>query len=276
MSVPTITLNDGVQIPQLGLGVWQVTDDEATPVVATALEVGYRHIDTAQGYQNETGVGKAIRESGIPLDEIFVTTKLTNEFHLRDDARRATEQSLTRLGLDHLDLYLIHWPATVQYGDAYLESWEVMNELKSEGLIRSIGVSNFNPEHLDALRSVSPTVPSVNQVECHPTFLRTDLLPELQARGIALESYSPLGQASDLADPTIAAIAASLGRTPAQVILRWHLQHGFIVIPKSVHAERIASNFDVFDFELDADQMASIDSLDTGNRLGADPLTAAW
>ncbi|HSN44610.1 MAG TPA: aldo/keto reductase [Propionibacteriaceae bacterium] len=276
MSVPTITLNDGVQIPQLGLGVWQVTDDEATPVVATALEVGYRHIDTAQGYQNETGVGKAIRESGIPRDEIFVTTKLTNEFHLRDDARRATEQSLTRLGLDHLDLYLIHWPATVKYGDAYLESWEVMNELKSEGLIRSIGVSNFNAEHLDALRSVSSTVPSVNQVECHPTFLRTDLLPELLARGIALESYSPLGQASDLAEPTIGGIAASLGRTPAQVILRWHLQHGFIVIPKSVHAERIASNFDVFDFELDADQIASIDSLDTGNRLGADPLTAPW
>lgn len=276
MSVPIITLNDGVQIPQLGLGVWQVTDDEATPVVATALEVGYRHIDSAQGYQNERGVGKAIRESGIPRDEIFVTTKLTNEFHLRDDARRATEQSLEKLGLDHLDLYLIHWPATLKYGDAYLESWEVMNELKSEGLVRSIGVSNFNPEHLDKLLTVSSTVPSVNQVECHPTFLRTDLLPDLRARGTVLESWSPLGQASDLEAPTVVDIASSLGRTPAQVIIRWHLQHGFIVIPKSVHAERIASNFDVFDFELDADQITRIDALNAGNRIGPDPVTAPW
>jgi len=276
MSVPIVTLNDGVQIPQLGLGVWQVTDDEATPVVATALEVGYRHIDSAQGYQNERGVGKAIRESGIPRDEIFVTTKLTNEFHLRDDARRATEQSLEKLGLDHLDLYLIHWPATLKYGDAYLESWEVMNELKSEGLVRSIGVSNFNPEHLDKLLTVSSTVPSVNQVECHPTFLRTDLLPDLQARGTVLESWSPLGQASDLEAPTVVDIASSLGRTPAQVIIRWHLQHGFIVIPKSVHAERIASNFDVFDFELDADQITRIDALNAGNRIGPDPVTAPW
>lgn len=275
--MPTsITLNDGVEIPQLGLGVWQVGDDEATGVVLTALEAGYRHVDSAQGYANERGVGRAIAQSGLPRDEIFVTTKLTNQFHLRDDARRATEESLEKLGLDHIDLYLIHWPAVIAYGEAYLEAWEVLNEVKAEGLVRSIGVSNFNPEHLDKLLTVSDTVPSVDQIECHPTFARADLAADLARRGIALESWSPLGQSQDLQSPAIGAIAADLGRTPAQVIIRWHLQKGFIVIPKSVTPSRIAENADVFSFELSDDQVAQIDGLDTGNRIGADPATATF
>ena len=272
----TITLNDGVEIPQLGLGVWQVGDEEATGVVLTALEAGYRHVDSAQGYHNEVGVGRAIAQSGLPRDQIFVTTKLTNEFHARDDARRATRQSLEKLGLDYVDLYLIHWPAVLKYGEAYLESWEVLNEAKAEGLVRSIGVSNFNPDHLDRLLTVSDTVPSVNQIECHPTFPRTDIGAELSRRGIALEAWSPLGQAQDLQAPVIGGIAADLGRTPAQVIIRWHLQKGNIVIPKSVTPSRIVENADVYGFELSAEQVAAIDSLDAGNRIGPDPATAEF
>lgn len=272
----TITLNDGVEIPQLGLGVWQVGDEEATGVVLTALEAGYRHVDSAQGYHNEVGVGRAIAQSGLPRDQIFVTTKLTNEFHARDDARRATRQSLEKLGLDYVDLYLIHWPAVLKYGEAYLESWEVLNEAKAEGLVRSIGVSNFNPDHLDRLLTVSDTVPSVNQIECHPTFARTDIGAELSRRGIALEAWSPLGQAQDLQAPVIGGIAADLGRTPAQVIIRWHLQKGNIVIPKSVTPSRIVENADVYGFELSAEQVAAIDSLDAGNRIGPDPATAEF
>lgn len=272
----TITLNDGVEIPQLGLGVWQVGDEEATGVVLTALEAGYRHVDSAQGYHNEVGVGRVIAQSGLPRDQIFVTTKLTNEFHARDDARRATRQSLEKLGLDYVDLYLIHWPAVLKYGEAYLESWEVLNEAKAEGLVRSIGVSNFNPDHLDRLLTVSDTVPSVNQIECHPTFARTDIGAELSRRGIALEAWSPLGQAQDLQAPVIGGIAADLGRTPAQVIIRWHLQKGNIVIPKSVTPSRIVENADVYGFELSAEQVAAIDSLDAGNRIGPDPATAEF
>ena len=275
-AVPTITLNDGVEIPQLGRGVWQVGGAEARPLVAQALEAGYRHIDTAQGYGNERGVGQALAESGLARDEFFVTTKLTNEAHKRDDARRYTGQSLEKLGLDHIDLYLIHWPAPIKYGETYLEAWEVFNELKAEGLVRSIGVSNFNPEHLDKLLTVSDTVPSVDQVESHPSFLRTDLLPELQQRGIALESWSPLGQPDDIADPIITALAQELGKSPAQVIIRWHLQHGFIVIPKSVTAARIKENIDVFGFDLSADQMIAIDAMSRDNRIGGDPATATW
>lgn len=271
-----ITLNDGIEIPQLGLGVWQVDDDVATGVVLTALEAGYRHVDSAQGYRNEAGVGRAIAQSGLPRDQVFVTTKLTNEFHLREDARRATHQSLEKLGLDYVDLYLIHWPAVLKYGEAYLEAWEVLNEAKAEGLVRSIGVSNFNTDHLDRLLTVSDTVPSVNQIECHPTFARTDMAAELSGRGIALEAWSPLGQAQDLQAPAIGAIAADLGRTPAQVIIRWHLQKGHIVIPKSVTPSRIVENADVFSFALDADQLAAIDALDSGNRIGADPATATF
>ncbi len=272
-SVPTITLNDQVTIPQLGFGVWQVGNDEVVPAVAKALEVGYRHIDTAAAYQNEAGVGRAIRESGVARDDLFVTTKLWNSDHAAADARRAIERSLENLGLDHVDLYLIHWPAVKKYGDLYIEAWEAMHQFQAEGLTRSIGVSNFNVEHLDALTG---TVPTVNQIEMHPTFTQASLRATLSERGIHPEAWSPLGQAKDLQNPVIAEIAKSLGKSPAQVIIRWHLQIGNIVIPKSVTPERIAENFDVFDFDLDPTQIDRINALDAGNRIGGDPATATF
>ncbi|HSN44609.1 MAG TPA: aldo/keto reductase [Propionibacteriaceae bacterium] len=271
MSVPTVTLNDGVAIPQLGFGVWQVSTDEIVASVATALEVGYRHIDTAAIYGNEEGVGQAIKESGIPRDELFITTKLWNSEHKTADARAAIETSLAKLGLDHLDLYLIHWPATVKYGDDYIEAWDAMQAFRAEGLSRSIGVSNFHAQHLDALNGA---VPSVDQIELHPTFNQAPLAAELATRGITVEAWSPLGQSVDLDHPEIVKIADALGVTPAQVIIRWHLQIGNVVIPKSVTPARIAANFDVFGFELDWDQIAAISRLDAGNRLGANPVTA--
>ncbi len=271
MSVPTITLNDGVQIPQLGFGVWRVSPDDIVSSVRTAIEVGYRHIDTAAIYGNEEGVGQAIRESGVPREELFITTKLWNDSHHTADARTGIETSLTKLGLDHLDLYLIHWPATVKYGDAYIEAWDAMQGFRAEGLTRSIGVSNFHAAHLDSLNG---DVPSVDQVELHPTFNQAALCAELATRKISVEAWSPLGQASDLDHPEIVKIAGKLGVTPAQVIIRWHLQIGNIVIPKSITPERIASNFDVFGFELDSDQISRISHLDAGNRLGANPESA--
>ena len=272
-NVPTITLNDQVTIPQLGFGVWQVGNDEVVAAVAAALEVGYRHIDTAAAYRNESGVGRAIQESGIARDQLFVTTKLWNSDHAAPDARRAIERSLETLGLDHIDLYLIHWPAVQKYGDLYIEAWDAMQQFQAEGLTRSIGVSNFSVEHLNA---ISGTVPSVNQIEMHPTFTQAGLRATLAERGIRPEAWSPLGQAKDLGNPVIGEIAASLGKSAAQVIIRWHLQIGNIVIPKSVTPDRIAENFDVFDFELDAAQVERISALDAGNRIGADPATATF
>ena len=271
--VPSITLADGTAIPQIGFGTWQVRDEDVTPAVLDALEVGYRHIDTAQVYRNEAGVGRALASAGLPRDEVFVTTKLWNDCHPKADARAAFESSLEKLGLDHVDLYLIHWPATLTYGDSYIEAWEALQEFKAEGLARSIGVSNFHVAHLDA---ISGEVPAVNQIEVHPTFAQVPLRAELARRGIAVESYSPLGSGADLGDPDLAAIAGDLGRSVAQVIIRWHLQHGFVVLPKSVTPARIAENFDVFGFELDADAMARLDALDAGNRVGADPDTATF
>ncbi len=268
MPVPLISLSDGATIPQLGFGVWQMTDDEAKSSVASALEAGYRHIDTAAAYQNERGVGQAIAASGLARDEVFVTTKLWNTDHARADARRALEASLAKLGLDHVDLYLIHWPAVKRYGDLYIEAWDVMQQAKADGLVRSIGVSNFQPHHLDALHG---EVPVVDQIEMHPTFNQAVLRADLAKRGIAPEAWSPLGQSKDLQSPEIGTIAASLGVTPAQVIVRWHLQIGNIVIPKSVHPDRIKANFDVTGFELSAAQVAAVDALDQDNRIGADP-----
>lgn len=268
MTVPFLTLNDGVKIPQLGFGVWQVDPEQAQPVVAKALEVGYTHIDTAAAYKNEEGVGRAIAGSGIARDDLFITTKLWNDSHKKDAARKAIETSLEKLGLDHLDLYLIHWPATVKYGDDYIEAWDAMQEFKAEGLTRSIGVSNFHEAHLAKLNGA---VPSVDQVELHPTFNQAELRRVLDARDITTEAWSPLGQSQDLENEKIAGIAKELGVSPAQVIIRWHLQLGNIVIPKSVTPERIASNFDVFGFELSGDQMDAINSVDSGNRLGAKP-----
>ena len=271
--VPSIALNDGTTIPQLAFGTWQVPDADVTPAVLHALEAGYRHIDTAQAYGNEAGVGRAIASGGVPREELYITTKLWNDAHQKADARRAIESSLEKLGLDRVDLYLIHWPATVTYGDSYIEAWDAFQEFKAEGLVTSIGVSNFHAAHLDA---ISGEVPAVNQVEVHPTFAQVPLRALCEERGIKVESWSPLGSGADLGNAELAAIAGAVGKSVAQVIIRWHLQHGLIVLPKSVTPARIEENFAVFDFELDADTMARIDALDAGNRVGSDPDTARF
>ena len=270
-SAPLIELNDGNSIPQLGLGVWQLTDEEATAAVSDALETGYRHIDTAAIYRNETGVGRAIAASALPRDEIFVTTKLWNKAQGRDLARSGLERSLEKLGLDHVDLYLIHWPCPAQ--DKYVETWEQLIDFRSEGLARSIGVCNFLPGHLDAIVDETGITPAIDQLELHPTFQPDDLINHCADLGVAVESWSPLGQAADLADPVITGIAGRLGATPAQVVIRWHLDRGFIVIPRSKNPERIASNFGALDVQLSAEDRAAIDALNASNRLGPDPAT---
>jgi len=270
-SAPLIELNDGNSIPQLGLGVWQLTDEEATAAVSDALETGYRHIDNAAIYRNETGVGRAIAASALPRDEIFVTTKLWNKAQGRDLARSGLERSLEKLGLDHVDLYLIHWPCPAQ--DKYVETWEQLIDFRSEGLARSIGVCNFLPGHLDAIVDETGITPAIDQIELHPTFQPDDLINHCADLGVAVESWSPLGQAADLADPVITGIAGRLGATPAQVVIRWHLDRGFIVIPRSKNPERIASNFGALDVQLSAEDRAAIDALNASNRLGPDPAT---
>lgn len=270
-SAPLIELNDGNSIPQLGLGVWQLTDEEATAAVSDALETGYRHIDTAAIYRNETGVGRAIAASALPRDEIFVTTKLWNKAQGRDLARSGLERSLEKLGLDHVDLYLIHWPCPAQ--DKYVETWEQLIDFRSEGLARSIGVCNFLPGHLDAIVDETGITPAIDQIELHPTFQPDDLINHCADLGVAVESWSPLGQAADLADPVITGIAGRLGATPAQVVIRWHLDRGFIVIPRSKNPERIASNFGALDVQLSAEDRAAIDALNASNRLGPNPAT---
>ncbi|MQY12524.1 putative oxidoreductase [Streptomyces sp. RB5] len=277
-SVPSITLNNGVSMPQLGFGVWQVPDSEATPAVAAALEAGYRSIDTAAVYENETGTGKAINASGIPRTELFVTTKLWNTAkHTwdRDAVLRAFDDSLAKLGLDYVDLYLIHWPRTVR--DDYLAIWRAFGELAGSGRAKAIGVSNFKPAHLRRIIDDSGVTPAVNQIELHPSLQQTESRAFHTEHGIATEAWSPLGQGKDiLGDPTVAAVAAKHGVTPAQAILRWHLQNGTVVIPKSVTPSRIRENIDVFGFTLDTGDMTAMNGLDTGNRLGGDPDTFDW
>ncbi len=276
MSIPSVTLNDGNSIPQLGFGVFRVDPDEAERIVSEALEAGYRHIDTAAVYGNEIGVGKAIAASGIPRDELFVTTKLWNSDQGTRSAFDAIDLSLEKLGLDRVDLYLIHWPRPDL--DKYVESWRALETMKSDGRATSIGVSNFTPSHLDRVIAESDTVPAVDQVELHPTFAQRELRDYAAQKGIAIESWGPLGQGKyDLFGmPAVAAAAAELGVTPAQVVLRWHLQNGLIVFPKTTNADRMRQNIDVFGFELDAEQMAALDALDAGNRVGADPDTATF
>lgn len=270
MTVPTVTLNDGHLIPQLGYGVFKVSNDEIVPAVTKALQVGYRHIDTAAIYGNEEGVGEAIRTSGIPRDELFITTKLWNDKQKPADAREAIRESLTKLGLDYVDLYLIHWPVP-QYGE-YVGAWETMQEFREQGLARSIGVSNFNPDHLDAIIAATNSVPAANQIEIHPTFAQPELVAYNDKLGIKTEAWGPLGQGrGELDNAALAEVAAEVGRTPAQVVLRWHLQRGVIVFPKSVTPSRIEENFDVFDFELSAEQIATIDAVNINKRGGADP-----
>jgi len=271
LNIPSATMADGKPIPQLGFGTYLVPPDDAERVVAIALQVGYRHIDTAALYGNESNVGVAIAQSGIPRDELFITTKLWNDQHDPDKARVAINASLEKLGLDHVDLYLIHWPSPRVYGDSYVAAWDELQEFKREGLATSIGVSNFNPAHLDKLRGETP---AVNQVELHPSFTQVPLRDEMARRGILIESWSPLGRGSDLKSDTVAQIAADTAHTPAQVVIRWHLQHGFVVIPKSVNRARIEDNVVVFDFELTQAQMDAIDGLNRDDRHGADPVTA--
>ncbi|HEU0089133.1 MAG TPA: aldo/keto reductase [Pseudonocardiaceae bacterium] len=264
-------LSNGVQIPQLGLGTFLVPPPDTERVVATALEIGYRSIDTAAAYRNEEGVGRAIAASGLPRDEVFVTTKLWNSDHGYDEALRAFDRSARRLGLDVVDLYLIHWP--VPAADRYVETWKALETLLAEGRVRAIGVSNFGHENLQRLFAETGTVPAVNQVELHPYFPQAELRAVHAEFGIATEAWSPLAQGRVLTDLHIARIAEKHGVTPAQAVLRWHLQLGNIVIPKSVTPARIRENFDVFGFELSPGDLAVLADLETGQRIGPDPAT---
>jgi len=271
MTVPTITLNDGHSIPQLGFGVFKVDPAETERIVTDALEAGYRHIDTAAIYGNEEGVGRAIAKSGIARDELFITTKLWNSEQGTASAHAAIDESLTKLGLESVNLYLIHWPVASK--GLYLESWLALEEIKAAGKATSIGVSNFQIPQLEEVIAGSSTVPAVNQIELHPEFQQRDIREFASANGIHIEAWGPLGQGKYdlLGNPAITAAAQATGKTPAQVVIRWHLQHGIIVFPKSNSAARIAENFDVLDFELTADQIAAIDALDAGNRVGSHP-----
>ncbi|MET9346090.1 aldo/keto reductase [Streptomyces termitum] len=267
--VPTVKLNNGVEIPQLGFGVFQVPDDETTAAVSAALEAGYRSIDTAAVYGNEAGVGRALAASGVPREELFVTTKLWNADQGYDAALRAFDASLDKLGLDHVDLYLIHWPTPAH--DLYPETWRALEKLAADGRARAVGVSNFQPAHLRRLIDEGGPVPAVNQIELHPGLQQAELRAFHAEHGIATEAWSPLAQGAVLGDPEITAIAERTGKSPAQVVLRWHLQLGNVVIPKSVTPARIRQNLDVFDFELTDAEMASIAATDRGLRTGPHP-----
>jgi 2,5-diketo-D-gluconate reductase A len=271
MAAPWVPLNDGNFIPAVGFGVFKIPPADTQQAVSTALQAGYRHIDTAAVYGNERETGRAVAESGVPRDELYVVTKLWNADQGYNSTLTAFDASMHRLGIDYLDLYLVHWPVPTL--NKFVDTFEAFAHLRDQGRIRSIGVSNFEPEHLDVLVDATGIVPAVNQVELHPRLPQTELR-EVQARlGILTEAWGPLGQGSLLTDPIVTAVAESSGRTPAQVLIRWHIQLGNIVIPKSVNPQRIASNFDVFDFELSNNDMASISSLDDGNRLGPNPRT---
>ncbi|MFV5995732.1 aldo/keto reductase [Streptomyces sp. NPDC056231] len=268
--VPSLTLNNGVEMPQLGFGVWQVPDDEAAKAVATAIEFGYRSIDTAAIYGNEEGTGKAVAASGVPREELFVTTKLWNGDQGYESTMRAFDASLDKLGLDYVDLYLIHWPVPAK--DAYIDTYKAFEKIYADGRAKAIGVSNFLPEHLERLLGETSVVPVINQIELHPQLQQAESRAFHARHGIATEAWSPLGQGKGLLEvPTVIAIAQKHGRTPAQAVLRWHLQTGNVVIPKSVTPSRIAENIDVFGFELDADDLAAFAALDEGKRLGPNP-----
>lgn len=268
--VPDIVLNNGVRMPQLGIGVWRASDREADDAVAEALRIGYRSVDTAAMYGNEPGVGRAVAASGLPRDQVFVTSKVNNPDHGYDEALRAFAASLQRLGFDYVDLYLIHWP---QPGlNRYVDTWRALEKLYADGRTRAIGVSNFQIAHLQRLREETEVVPALNQIELHPYLAQAELRAYHAEHGIATEAWSPLAKGGALLrDPVITTLADKYGHTPAQIVLRWHIQVGNVVIPKSVHADRIAENFDVFGFELADDDMAAIGELDRDGRTGPHP-----
>lgn len=278
MSIPNIELNDGHSIPQLGFGVFQIDPAETERAVRVALEVGYRHIDTAEMYGNERGVGEAIRASGLDRGEVYVTSKLNNSFHEPDEARKAFDRTLSELGVDHVDLFLIHWPLPTLYDGDYVSTWETLEEFRADGRSRSIGVSNFQVEHLERLSAETDTVPAVNQIELHPYFQNREVRSYGEEHGIATEAWSPIAQGDVLDDTVVTEIAAKLGRTPAQVVLRWHVQRGNIVFPKSVTPERIRENFEIFDFEIEPADLEQIDGLDRGEagRIGPNPDQMAY
>ncbi|GIF04039.1 aldo/keto reductase [Actinoplanes siamensis] len=267
--IPTIELNNGIAMPQVGYGVFQIPEAETTEAVSAALQAGYRSIDTASAYGNETGVGAALKASGIPRDELFITTKLWNSDQGYDSTLRAFDASLGRLGLEQLDLYLIHWPTPKH--EKYLDTWRALEKIYAEGRVRAIGVSNFLPEHLRAVAGLGGTIPAVNQIEVHPALQQRDAQEANRELGVVTEAWSPLAQAGVLDDPAVTGIAQELGRTPAQVVLRWHLQQGRVIIPKSATPSRIRENLDLFDFELSAEQVSAIDALESDGRTGPHP-----
>lgn len=276
--IPKITLNDGTTIPQLGFGTWLVSGDTAAATVGQALQVGYRHIDTAQGYGNEEGVGQAIAASGLPRDDIYVTSKLDNRNHRVDDVRRSFDETMRKLGLEQLDLFLIHWPLPTRYDGDFVSTWKAVAQLREDGRLRSAGVSNFQPDHLDRIIGETGVVPVVNQIEAHPYFPNNAARAASAKHGIAVEAWSPLGQGKVIDDEVIVKIAQERGRTSSQIILRWHIQRGDIIFPKSSRPERMRENLALFDFELSGEEVAAIDALGrgAGGRVGPDPDTFDW
>jgi 2,5-diketo-D-gluconate reductase A len=270
--IPLVALHDGTSIPQMGFGTLNVPDGAASSpddaetarIVSLAIDAGYGHFDSAQGYMTETGVGRTVRESGLPREDFYITTKLANDNHRPDDVRRSFDETMARLGLPYLDLFLMHWPLPTRYGGDYVSTWRAMTELLADGRVRSVGVSNFQPDHLDRIISETGVVPVVNQVEMHPRFVNAEVRAACARHGIAIEAWSPLAQGRYLDDPVISRIAAAHGRTPAQIILRWHIEQQNIVIPKSSHPDRMASNLAVFDFALTAAEREALSALDRG------------
>ena len=275
-AVPDVTLNNGRTIPQFGFGVFQIKPDDTAKAVTEALEAGYRHIDTAEMYGNEKEVGTAIAKSGLDRADVYVTSKLNNGFHRPDDARRAFAGSLEALGFDYLDLFLIHWPLPTRYGGDYVSTWQTLEEFYHDGRARSIGVSNFQPHHLRRLHGECEITPAINQIECHPYLTQDDVRAFCAEYQIAIEAWSPLAQGLVLDDPTIVSIAKAVGKTPAQVVLRWHIERGDIVFPKSVTPARIAENIDIFGFELSGEDVEAITALNKNHRTGPDPDKIDW
>ena len=275
-AVPDVTLNNGRTIPQFGFGVFQIKPADTTAAVVTALEAGYRHIDTAEMYGNEKEVGTAIAKSGLDRADVFVTSKLNNSFHRPDDARLAFDESLDALGFDYLDLFLIHWPLPTRYDGDYVSTWQTLEEFYRDGRARSIGVSNFQPHHLRRLHGESEITPAINQIEIHPYLTQNEVRAFCAEHQIAVEAWSPLAQGLVLDDPAIVSIAKQAGKTPAQVVLRWHIERGDIVFPKSVTPARIRENIDIFDFELSGEDVEAITALNKNQRTGPDPDKFDW